>query len=89
VRWLPRKPFSPSHHLASRHFERLNQCDAATNDTAAVQAAIDAAFGPASAPHAIANQGLNKPLWFRHGGYCSVLPWLKLSLTRISKLLYL
>jgi Pectate lyase superfamily protein len=40
-----------------------------TNDTAAVQAAIDAAFGPASAPHAIANQGLNKPLWFPPGGY--------------------
>jgi Pectate lyase superfamily protein len=43
--------------------------DGATNDTAAIQAAFDAAFGSSSSPHAMANAGLNVPVFFPPGNY--------------------
>lgn len=42
--------------------------DGITDDTAAIQAAIDDAFGPASAPHGV-NYRLNKILFFPEGTY--------------------
>jgi hypothetical protein len=39
-----------------------------TDDTTAIQAAIDAAFGPANAPHGN-NSTLNRPLFFPNGNY--------------------
>ena len=48
------------------------KCDGVTDDTAHIQAAIDAAFGPASAPHGnTGNQVLNKPLQIQQG-HCIV-----------------
>src|SRR6516165_7619529 len=43
--------------------------DGATDDTAAIQAAFDAAFGPASAPHGVLNVGQNKAVFFPGGKY--------------------
>jgi hypothetical protein len=40
-----------------------------TNDQPAIQNAIDAAFGPSTSPHAIANAHLNKTLFFPDGKY--------------------
>jgi hypothetical protein len=42
--------------------------DGQTNDTAAIQAAFDAAFGPASNPHGT-NSSLNRPVFFPSGIY--------------------
>src|SRR5215470_11486454 len=42
--------------------------DGATDDTAAIQATFDAAFGPANNPHG-ANSYLNKPVYFPTGRY--------------------
>jgi len=49
------------------------------DDTAALQAAIDAAFGPASSPHGIAATS-NRPLFFPNGTYLVSSP---LTLTRV------
>jgi hypothetical protein len=43
--------------------------DGSTDDTAAIQAAINAAFGPLSSPHGQGNPFLNKPLYFPAGNY--------------------
>jgi Pectate lyase superfamily protein len=43
--------------------------DGATNDTAAIQSAIDAAFGTAGSPHGNTNYQLNRVLWFPAGNY--------------------
>src|SRR5262245_15959623 len=42
--------------------------DGSTDDTAAIQAAVDAAWGPAGSPHA-RNLTLNKPVIFPAGTY--------------------
>ena len=43
--------------------------DGSTDDTAACQAAIEAAFGPPDAPHGQNNRILNRPLFFPGGNY--------------------
>jgi pectate lyase-like protein len=43
--------------------------DGKADDTAAVQACFDAAFGPASAPHGEQNKDLNKDVYFPRGSY--------------------
>ncbi len=43
--------------------------DGKVDDTAAIQAAIDHCFGPATNPHSGANASLNKPLYFPAGTY--------------------
>lgn len=47
--------------------------DGVTDDHAALQAAIDAAFGPSSSPHGT-NSTANRPLFFPHGNYRTSLP---------------
>jgi len=49
------------------------------NDTAAVQAASDVAFGSSSSPHGSANKHLNRPLYFPTGTYNihSTIIWTK------------
>jgi hypothetical protein len=43
--------------------------DGITNDTAAIQACFDTAFGPASAPHGVANSTQNASVYFPPGLY--------------------
>jgi hypothetical protein len=43
--------------------------DGSTDDTAAIQAALDAAFGPWASPHATANVKSNRAVWFPGGAY--------------------
>src|SRR5690348_8900353 len=43
--------------------------DGATDDTAAIQAAFNAAFGPSSSPHGSSNPFLNKAVFFPGGNY--------------------
>lgn len=43
--------------------------DGVTNDTAAIQAAFDFAFGTTAAPHAEAGKFTNKPVFFPNGEY--------------------
>jgi hypothetical protein len=48
--------------------------DGKANDTAAIQAAIDAAYGPASAPHGGTNYTLNRAVFFPAGLYIISAP---------------
>src|SRR5947207_14248466 len=41
--------------------------DGRTNDTHAIQAAFDAAYGPANNPHGAAKSHLNRPVFFPNG----------------------
>lgn len=43
--------------------------DGVTNDTAAIQACLDAAFGTYASPHANPNNTSNRPVYFPPGGY--------------------
>jgi hypothetical protein len=43
--------------------------DGSTNDTAAIQAAFDAAFGTWASPHGGDDEALNKSVWFPPGAY--------------------
>jgi hypothetical protein len=50
--------------------------DGKTNDTAALQAAIDECFGPATNPHSGSNAHFNKPLYIPPGSYRITAPLL-------------
>ena len=53
--------------------------DGSTPDTAAIQAAFDAAFGPWTAPHTRGNALLNKPVFFPPGQYQVASPTTNIS----------